>query len=372
MKRKIALLFGLLMILVIQEANSWDLPLDIDIVSIAFDFETGYTDDALDIRKNASTNIATPEWLPPSRNNPLAYIKSQTNRHIYVSFIHNQGAGNVCNMVVRASAGGYYPGTIQETDVYFPSCGTTASAELILSGGSTPSYVQKWGFSMYWYVTEVNDQPQSPNLSIGTTGNHLYYTLLAAPQSPMSEPWTDVLDYSCVWSANQSTNSSALTALTTKLYIISGLYYNGGQSHYNPDRWPNPTKFVFDLTDFLYDWQDADCQDCSMFLSILSSSIGASLTQTRRIQGSFNTKSILPIGWSSWTNTGWNFHHIGWLNNVYDPCIKLKPSSPYIPIDKNIDNPYKADLYSSGSWSPKNAFRLGQTDPYWNVPTEIQ
>ncbi|OHB72262.1 MAG: hypothetical protein A2W23_01895 [Planctomycetes bacterium RBG_16_43_13] len=235
MRKKIVFLLPyLLLVFLIQEVKSWMPPLEIDVVSITFDFEAGYADDALYIRKNASTYIAKPEWLPPSRNNPLAYIKSQANRHIYVSFTHNQGAGEICFMVVKANGGGYYPGTIQETYVSFPSCGTTASAELTLTGGSTPSYVQKWGFSLYWYVTEVNDQPQDPNLSLGTTGSHLYYTLLAAPQSPMSEPWTDVLDYSCVWAVNQSTALGAASAITNSLFN-SGFNYDvagGGAAHY--------------------------------------------------------------------------------------------------------------------------------------------
>ena len=85
----------------------------------------------------------------------------------------------------------------------------------------------------------------------------------------------------------------------------------------------------------------------------------------------------MPIGWPFWNWTEpceveWVFHHIGWLNNVYDPSVLLVKSSPYIAIDKNIDNPYKIDLHYSGDWTPKNPFRLGQTDPYFYLPTEIQ
>jgi hypothetical protein len=188
----------------------------------------------------------------------------------------------------------------------------------------------------------------------------------------MAEPWTEVLEHSCDWASGNTTSSGALSDLATELYTNSGLVYDGTQSHYDPDQWPNPNKFTFNLSQFLSDWELADCQDCGMYLSILSSSIGASLTQTRRIQGGFYTKDIKPIGEGDFRTTGWNFHHIGWLSNVYDACIKLVPANERIPINEDIDNPYKADLFSSGSWSPNNAFRLGETDPYWGVPTEIQ
>ena len=75
---------------------------------------------------------------------------------------------------------------------------------------------------------------------------------------------------------------------------------------------------------------------------------------------------------SSWITTGWNFHHIGWLINVCDGTLKLKLSNPRIPKNENINNPYKTDMYGSGSWPPVNSFRLSQTDTYFNLPSEIQ
>src|SRR3990172_324640 len=277
MRKKIVFLLPyLLLVFLIQEVKSWMPPLEIDVVSITFDFESGYADDALYIRKNASTYIAKPEWLPPSRNNPLAYIKSQANRHIYVSFTHNQGAGEICFMVVQANGGGYYPGTIQETYVSFPSCGTTASAELTLTGGSTPGYVQKWGFSLYWYVTDINDQPQNPNLSLGTTGVHLYYTLLAAPQAPVAEPWTDVLDLACTCASNKTYENQAIAAITTNAYNYFGQtkHYDGGGTHAGGT--------AFNLTSFFSNnW--GDCQDMSAVVQVFTWMLGGSVARVRTI-----------------------------------------------------------------------------------------
>lgn len=266
--------------------------------------------------------------------------------------------------IFATKTAGTYFANIGEKTITF-SNGVSSPEYQQFTVTNVPTSVKKTTVTWQWkFKHGGSDQ------NITSTGPHTIYVVLASPQAPMTKPWTEVLDKACVWASGKSTSSSALEALTTKLYYDSGLDYDGTQSHYGYKS--NPPRMVFDLTDFLSDWDVADCQDGAMYLSLLSSGIGASLTQTRRIQGGFYTKQIDPIGTPGWTTTLWNFHHIGWLSNVYDASIKLKPSNPRIPINENIDNPYKADLFSSGSWSPKNPFRLGQTDPYFDLPTEIQ
>jgi hypothetical protein len=344
-------------------------------IEIMFDYEPGHSNDAVTIKIDNDHCVPVPEWLyndgqPISEK--LAYIKGQTNRKIKVKFSSN--TSNM-NFLVKASII-YGTGIGQVCESFVGECDISDEKDVTFYlSGSLPSSVGIRTFKWKWEATALPlSAPYCPIECESITTTHTYYTLLAAPQDPMDEPWTSVLDFACSWASGQSTNSSSLNALTTNLYTNSGLDYNGGQSHYYYE--DDINKFVFHLTDFLNQWIYADCQDCSMFLSILTSSIGASLTQTRRIEGDFYTKDIEPIGPTyGWITTHWNFHHIGWLNNVYDPAIKLKKSSEYIPIDKNIDNPYKIDLYDSskvGTWDPQNAFRLGQTDPYFNVPTEIQ
>jgi hypothetical protein len=239
--------------------------------------------------------------------------------------------------------------------------------------GNIPGSVGARNFTWQWsvYALPLDITNYCAATSTNST-SHTYYTLLAAPQSPMSEPWTSVLDYACDWASGESTNSNVLYYLCYNLYNSSGLDYDGGQSHYECISYPSQ-KLQFNLTDFLQEWNKADCQDVSMFLSILSGSLGANLSQTRRIQGDFTTKSIDPVESTfGWRTVSWSFHHVGWLSNIFDPCVRLNSSSPYIPINSNIDSPYKIDLYYSGTWVPQSAFILGQTDPYWGLPTEIQ
>lgn len=71
----------------------------------------------------------------------------------------------------------------------------------------------------------------------------------------------------------------------------------------------------------------------------------------------------------------WSFHHIGIYNNVFDPCAELSPTSPRVPCNENIDDPYKTDLLMvtdpPGTWDPRSTFLLGQMDPYYGRLSEV-
>ena len=336
---------------------------------IKFDYETGHSNDAINIRKDVNDDVSVPEWINWAQRSGFAYIKGQSNRKIQVRFNSNcdsmhllinfnvvsgTGFGEICNFFVAN---------------YYKLDWITLTLE-----GSVPNSVDIRNFTWEWEIYAISNDPAYCSDMSDYNTYHSYYTLLATPQAPMAEPWTDVLDYACDWASGQSTDAGVLSSLTSGLYN-SGLDYDGFQSHYklNPP-WPNTTKTIFDLTDFLDDWNKADCQDCGMFLSIISSSLGASLTQSRRISGSFYTNLIDPLGSTySWVQVSWVFHHVGWFNNVYDPSIRLDyDNTEYIPINKNIYNPYEIDLRYSGYFIPRDPFKLGQTDPYWDVPSEIQ
>jgi len=334
--------------LLVDEAVCWEPPLEVDVVSMRFNYEAGYSNDALDIKKNASTDIALPEWYPAaSRNNPCAWIKGQTNRRISTYFYHNQDQGEICSIHVQTTGAGAYPGTIAETQVNFSSCGSSGNSTLTMTNGQVPNYVRKFGFDYGWYVTRVNGEVLQWSIYMGVTGTHYYYILLAAPQSPMSVPWTDVLEYSCAWAANQSSESGAVTKITEGAYndLGNSHSYNGYQTH--------ASGTTFYLTNFLND-DDADCQDMSAVVQIFTQAIGGSSTQVRRINGGFYYKAILPIGYGQWGTGYWNFHQVGWKSNIYDACLKLNQSNPRIPVNENIDGSYKSDLFNSGYWTPQS------------------
>lgn len=334
----------------VEQVKSWEPPLEVDVVSMGFNYEAGYSNDALLIVKNASTGITLPEWYPASsRNNPCAYIKGQSNRRIATSFYHNQQPGDICSLHIRTTAAGYPPGTIAETQVNFPSCGVSASATLTMTDGIVTTYVHKFGFNYHWYINKVNGETLGTPIYMGVTGPHWYYILLAAPQAPMSVPWSDVLEYACAWAAGRSSESDALSKITEGAYNNLGIThdYDGTQTH-------APGQTVY-LTNLLND-DIVDCRDMSAVVQVFTRAIGGTSTQVRRINGGFYYKQILPIGYSDddWVVGYWNFHQVGWKSNVYDACLKLNQSSPRIPVDENINDPYKNDLFNSGSWAPQS------------------
>jgi hypothetical protein len=246
----------------------------------------------------------------------------------------------------------------------WPTSDITCPAERTIN-----STVQYRDYTAYWMYKCTNGTDSWVD-SNEVSGCRLY-VVLGVPTAPQAQPWKDVLDKACQWGWGESQSAGALDQLVGYFYSLSGLTYDGTQSHYVYEAGP-PAKMVFDLSDFLSDWDKADCQDAGMFLSCLSASLGCDLTATRRIQGAFTTKSVKAVGHTSWDPVTWNFHHIGWYNNVYDASVQLYEWSPYLAIDDNIDDPYKVDLYDFGTWSPQTPFTLGSTDPYFSLPTEIK
>jgi hypothetical protein len=165
----------------------------------------------------------------------------------------------------------------------------------------------------------------------------------------MPQPWLSVLDYACDWAYGKTSEYDIVKYITQGAYTNNfavNKTYSGGGSH--------TSGTAFNLKGFLNEsW--ADCQDMASVVQVFANALGCNTVGIRRVNGPFLYKPILPLGntvWDDGTNWGWNFHQVGWLNEkVFDACIKIKPSSPRIPINEVFDGTYKTDLYKSGSWS---------------------
>ncbi len=181
----------------------------------------------------------------------------------------------------------------------------------------------------------------------------------------MAEPWTEVLDYACDWASGKTSEASAVKKITEKAYTNLGKIYKGNDTHAEAP--------YFNLTLFFaQNW--ADCRDMSAVVQVFTRAIGGTSTKVRRIDGDFSfyfdgdeyqgfkTHPILAIGESQWNYQIWAFHQVGYLNNVYDACLKLKQSSPRIPVNENINGSYKNDLFDLGGWHPQST--LSYTNVY--------
>jgi hypothetical protein len=164
-----------------------------------------------------------------------------------------------------------------------------------------------------WYVTKVNGETLLTQKYIGTTGDHRHYILLAEPQSPMTVPWTDVLDYSCSWAVSRTSTTAAASAITNSLFN-SGFKYDvdgGGGSHYS-NGWTQ-----FDLTSFTSDLGSSklvNCLDMGKAVTTFSNAVGCGLGLCTygwttygeyQIDGPLNC--IDPIGTPSPTNNPFGY-----------------------------------------------------------------
>ena len=320
---------------------------------IKFNYESGHSNDALDIKKNNDCDIPVPEWRWLFRSENLAYIKGQNNRKIRVRFDSNcdsmhllinvnivsgNGIGEVCNFFVEN---------------YYKLDTITLTLE-----GSVPNSVGKNTFSWEWEIYTIPKDPAycSYLSSSFYAYSHTYYTLLAAPQAPVAEPWTDVLDLACTWASNNTSESQAIADITTNAYnhFEQTKHYSGWSSHAGGT--------AFNLTGFFNDdW--GDCRDMSAVVQVFTWMLGGTVTKVLTINDknpyveNFCYNSIKPFGqgWTQGINC-WNFHQVGWYNNVYDACIKVNYNNPRIPVNENINESYKTDLYYSGDWEPKIPF----------------
>jgi len=159
----------------------------------------------------------------------------------------------------------------------------------------------------------------------------------------MPEPWTDVLDYACVWADGETEELGVVKKITTNAYWNFGKNYDGTRSHAEGT--------TFKLTELLQeDW--ADCRDMSATVHVFAKGIGCSSLNVRRIDGPFVYKPIKPIGMILWQVDTWNFHQVANYSGIYDACLQLDPSNPRISLGEDINGTYKNDLFDSGVWLP--------------------
>lgn len=324
---------------------------------ISFNYEGGSSNDAITIKKNASSTISAPEYIRSessvTKNENCAYIKSQGNRKIKVKF--NSNNSNMNYLIKATVIFGTGLGNICE--IFVAPCDLNSKVFTIELPVSVPSSVGKRTFTWKWEATALPiNSPYCPITCTAVNTEHTYYTLLSPPQSPVVEPWTDVLDLTCIWASGKTTESQVVAEITQDAYAYFDQvkYYNGGGTH--------AAGTVFNLTLFLSQgW--GDCRDMSAVVQVFTWMMGGSTTRVRQINSTspysenFSYKAIDPFGSvQSWHTGTWNFHQIGWYNNVYDACMRIKQSDPRIAVNEDVNGTYKTDLFSSGSWEPKTPF----------------
>lgn len=316
--------------------------------AVLFDCEAGHTNDALTLLDGYNDYADIPEYNLGYHNNPVAYIMNQSIRKIEVSFKddNTNEYNGVAHLILKLSksSGNYSIGEVCNLFIPNYDFGNSSESSVVSLTGAFPESVGKHIYQWKWeiYAIPVNAPSRCAGWNTSYT-SHTFYTVLDEPKSPMTNPWIEILDLSCVW-ANAQTDS-----VNTAQKVAEGIYNMGdtdGDIDYDfPDGAPfyssgdNYRKFK--LADFLYSLSTistvkVNCSDIANFFNICSTAVGIN-SQTKKIintSSTFLTNLIDPIGSPGWDSTRWHYHHIGWYNNkVYDPCLKVNFAAPTIPAN---------------------------------------
>jgi hypothetical protein len=203
---------------------------------------------------------------------------------------------------------------------------------------SPPNSIGKHLFNWNWYYKNINGA-STPSASMGTTGEHLLYTVYGTPNAPMTTPWLQVIDRASMWAQGQSTLNGARAQITAGLNSIADA---DGDVDYNPRNFYTSgpfSNFQFNLTNFLWDLEtrtnmEINCADSANALHVHQNALGLGM-QYRILDIDGYTNYIDPIGngniWNStdpvenWGITRWSWHAVGWLSGdiFYDATLHL-------------------------------------------------
>ncbi len=217
-----------------QSVHAWDFPLEI--TPVAMKFNHGYSNGALAIRVNASTDVTVPEYYP-YRNDPCAYVMGDSPKVLAMFWTDSADTPSI---TIDAVASGdtsweladktmtFNPGSgYSHTDSIYSS---ETNYQMFDTASGFPGAVGKYEVSWTWRVVAVNETPREPE-TVGYT-SHTLYTLLDTPVSfyfmtygETGIPWADVLDLSCEWASGETSYSACISKLTQGLYEYSGLHY---------------------------------------------------------------------------------------------------------------------------------------------------
>lgn len=328
---------------------------------------TGTAVAALKIRKNRAIPVPSLEWLPgrmTAEESPAAYaIASVAGNPIQIQAKLTIGTWSPTTITISATGGGIL-GDIPPFEVHFvngisvPELVTVSLPNHRLGAGSG---VGIHDITWDWTWQRGSSAPRP----LATT-SHRIYALLDVPTGPWQQdgerdqaPWTDVLDYSCVWAAGTTNAIAAAEAITRTVNSSLRLTYDveTGSSTYT--QWVRPTQTeVFLCTQFLNflsrgtgKGNVVNCTDCATIVTTFANSVGCNLfaawmsdpnafsTFPPSHKG-FSCNQIIAIGDTGWAypfpSSGvghFRYHEVAWTgagsyaDPLYDACLHVDDSA---------------------------------------------
>ncbi len=274
----------------------------IEVTHIKFNYTTGDSADAINIRKSSSVDVLVPEWITPTgpgddgRNEPAAYKKG-----IYPNVQARMTITPELNISADVSAintGGIL-GNLGETTVEFSNGVSNPFYATFNCLQSTPVAVGIGAMQWQWKAGNFEGGGASAG-NMTVTGPHTVYSVLGSPVTPMSEPWTNALDIACEVAGGATTKKVAMQGVWYDFYTNAGGLYDttSGAAQYT-----GATSTSFNLTGWLNNYPNVgvvNCYDMGKSVAVFACALGCEAVYT--YVSSFGyLNCVHPIG-RGWAN----------------------------------------------------------------------
>lgn len=324
------------------------------------------TSDALNIRKTVSgDSIQAPEWKRGAPAQPAAYAASALGAHVTIKARFSGGPPNEAREIraVDAWAPASKPSGFLGRIAYFIAPEIRSVPGNVL--GDTDEQLAAFdgaGASELATFTLVNHQLKTSGVGIRTTEwkwqvrengtwqdfdatQHKVYLVVDMPNGPWDQdpignntqlPWTDALDYACLWALGAKTKDEAAERVTVAVNTNPNQSYTGstmfGDDSYHLSWYLKQLDGGSTFT--------LNCTDCADAVTTLSNLLGCDLFEG--IFTNISTKKFLTLGGNplveaDWLYIGWRYHEICWLHRmgqdelIYDACLQVDMK------DSNVD-----------------------------------
>lgn len=327
---------------------------DLKLVAISFNHDiSALSGDAMNVRRNFTNTISVPEWTTGTTlatDSPAAYtIKETQGKKIFIKVKFTSLPKNATAQV-KADGGGVL-GPIDPQPI------------TLVNGVSVPEFVtfelkhhsigaggiKLEDITWNWKYRCCGGSEWEP---LQTT-HHRVYIVLEQPTLPWKQqpfpdsqnPWTEALDYACVWAAGKQNRDDAASAITEAINATLGLVYDNsaGASHYT-----SGGLAFFELTQFLSYLKNGtglgnvvNCTDCATITTTFSNLVGCDL-HASKMGYSFNLTPFRGIGAAVFGcpgfGCGFSFHEVAWkgahgnADPLFDACLRVDgDSNPWAP-----------------------------------------
>ena len=320
---------------------------DLKLEAISFNHDTASLHaDAMNIRKNFTQAISTPEWTPAitiAADSPAAYaIKETQGNKITIKASFTAGSNNVTRAEVRATGGGVL-GALDAQVINFaagvsiPAFVTFELRHHTIGSGGIKREDIKWEWE-YRCCGGAEWEPLK-------TTTHRIYIVLEEPKLPWKQqpfpdtqnPWTVALDQACVWATGNMNRDGAATAITNHVNANLGLAYDNASGAPAYETQPNCDKF--ELTQFLAYVTSGtglgnivNCMDCATITTTFSNLVGCDLHASKMGSG-FDLTPFRGIGSAVFAcpgfGCGFSYHEVAWkgangnADPIFDACLRV-------------------------------------------------